>query len=63
VAFESGVTLFEAAAAYGPFTDVDIVAEALTRFRGAHPGGRRRHFGEYPILVDRRPRSRRPVAR
>ena len=60
-AFESGVTFFDTAEAYGPFTNEEVVGEALAPIRdkvviGARGSGRRARRGGA-----RRPRARRTI--
>ncbi|OJW17219.1 aldo/keto reductase [Mucilaginibacter sp. 44-25] len=63
-AFERGVTFFDTAEAYGPFTNEDLLGEALAPFRNEVVIATKFGFkeGKPPLGVDSRPERIREVA-
>ena len=63
-AFERGVTFFDSAEAYGPFTNEELLGEALAPFRDQVVIATKFGFknGEVPLGMDSRPENIRAVA-
>jgi len=63
-AYELGITFFDTAEAYGPYTNEEIVGEALATVRNLIAEGKVRHFGlsEAGVKTIRRAHAIQPVA-